>query len=131
MQAFDDRFNDAHRSPMALDGSDDDDDDDDEEEDPAFGSIRRARRVADSPHEPAVLTPTKAPTPKRRDGFGGIRGQSSEDEDSSDDDDDDDDDSESGGPAEDSDSGSEGEIDPNGKPLTRHELREMIRKEND
>ena len=94
MQAFDDRFNDAHRSPMALDGSDDDDDDDeeeDEEEDPAFGSIRRARRVADSPHEPAVLTPTKAPTPKRHDGFGGIRGQSSEDEDSSDDDDDEDD----------------------------------------
>ena len=137
MQAFDDRFNDAHRSPMALDGSDDDDDDDDDDdEDPAFGSIRRARRVADSPHEPAVLTPTKAPTPKRRDGFGGIRGQSSEDEDSSDDDDDDDDededdDSESGGPAEGSDSGSEGEIDPNGKPLTRHELREMIRKEND
>ena len=51
---------------MALDGSDDDDDEDDSvDEDTAFGSIRRAKiPVADSPnHEPAVLTPTKAPTP--------------------------------------------------------------------
>mmetsp|Transcript_13011 Transcript_13011/g.58709 ORF Transcript_13011/g.58709 Transcript_13011/m.58709 type:complete len:229 (+) Transcript_13011:49-735(+) len=40
-KAFDDRFNDAHRSPMALDGSDDDDDDDDPivAEDPAAGTI--------------------------------------------------------------------------------------------
>jgi hypothetical protein len=119
---------------MALDGSDDDDDDDSEDEDPAFGSIRRAKiPVADSPnHEPAVLTPTKAPTPKARDGFGGIRGQSSEDEDEDDDDDDDDDDSDSERPAgQESQSDSDGEIDPDGKPLTRHELREMIRKEND
>ena len=84
---------------MALDGSDDDDDDS-EDEDPAFGSIRRAKiPVADSPnHEPAVLTPTKAPTPKARDGFGGIRGQSSEDEDE-DSDEDDESDSDSERPA--------------------------------
>ena len=127
-EAFDDRFNDAHR--LWLDGSDDDDDDDDddEEEHPAFGSIRRApcRRSPTSPRcSPRPRRrPRRGATTRRHPGVVRRRGLVDDD-----DDDEVEDDSESGGPAE-VPTRARGR-DLNGKPPDAAPAPREIRKEND